>query len=115
MPIHDLRHTGVALLVSEGADLTKVQAVCGHSSIRTTWDPAVRNDAGIFYPMQKQPYVFVVMAQTKKDEAGLEKLLLDMENQILSLANAAHAKSATGADRMNSRRILAPGQEDIRK
>jgi len=38
MPIHDLRHTGVSLLVSMGANLTKVQAVCGHSSIRTTWD-----------------------------------------------------------------------------
>jgi len=48
----------------------------------------VRNDAGIFYPMEKDPYVFVVMAQSTKDEAGLENVLLGVENQILSLANA---------------------------
>jgi len=55
---------------------------------RTSFTQTVRNDAGIFYPMEKDPYVFVVMAQSTKDEAGLENVLLGVENQILSLANA---------------------------
>ncbi len=33
---HDLRHTGVTLMVAEGLDLKTVKEICGHKDISTT-------------------------------------------------------------------------------
>ena len=36
--LHDLRHSAISLLIAKGASVSVVQAIAGHSSIKTTID-----------------------------------------------------------------------------